>query len=92
MSERRKQQPEQTDKQTNPNTPGGMNNRNNGNGKWRAFLRMMVYVIAVFLVVGWFFGDKEEKDEKKSEISYTKFVLKETWWRRSWYMTTTLPR
>lgn len=74
MSERRKQQPEQTDKQTNPNTPGGMNNRNNGNGKWRAFLRMMVYVIAVFLVVGWFFGDKEEKDEKKSEISYTKFV------------------
>ena len=74
MSERRKQQPEQTDNQNNPNNPGKMNNRGNGNGRWRAFLRTMLYAAIVFFVVGWFFSDREEKDEKKSEISYTKFV------------------
>ena len=40
--------------------------------KWGRILTTLLYVVAVFLVAGWMFGDKESSRTKK-ELSYTKF-------------------
>ena len=61
-------------KQPQPNSPIDKNNPNNRKepGKWRGLLTTFFYVAAVFLVVSWFFGDKDSRTKK--ELSYTKFT------------------
>ncbi len=61
--------------QPQPNNPNGQNNPNNKKdpGRWRGLLTTLFYVAAVFLVVNWFFGDKDSSRTKK-ELSYTKFT------------------
>ena len=60
--------------QPQPNNPNGQNNPNNKKepGRWRGLLTTLFYVAAVFLVVSWFFGDKDSRTKK--ELSYTKFT------------------
>ena len=61
--------------QPQPNNPNGQNNPNNRKdpSRWRGLLTTLFYVVAVFLVVSWFFGDKDSSRTKK-ELSYTKFT------------------
>ena len=60
--------------QPQPNNPDGQNNPNNRKdpSRWRGLLTTLFYVAAVFLVVNWFFGDKDSRTKK--ELSYTKFT------------------
>ncbi len=67
MAERRKQKAPQP--QNKPNTP----NKPNEPGKWGRLLTTLFYVVAVFLIAAWMFGDKENSRAKK-ELSYTKFT------------------
>ena len=41
--------------------------------KWGRILTTLFYVVAVFLIAGWMFGDKDSTRGKK-ELSYTKFA------------------
>ena len=41
--------------------------------KWGRILTTLFYVVAVFLIAGWMFGDKDSSRGKK-ELSYTKFT------------------
>ena len=41
--------------------------------KWGRILTTLFYVVAVFLIAGWMFGDKDSTRGKK-ELSYTKFT------------------
>ena len=58
-------------KRKNANPQPGPNNPKEPS-KWGRLLTILFYVVAVFLVASWMFGDKESRTKK--ELSYTKFA------------------
>ena len=66
--------PKRKQLQPQPNNSNGQNNPNNRKdpSRWRGLLTTLFYIVAVFLVVSWFFGDKDSRTNK--ELSYTKFT------------------